>query len=283
MGKQKTLGQTRPNKDISFAWIQVKNLELMKTGNRQVKNQAFVKKIADHFDAKKLGVLIVGPARENGRHPIADGQHRFLGMQEMGWKDEAVPCLISKTAITDADLAEIFLGLQQRLGTRPVDVLLNEIIAQHPEAVAIHKVLQRRGYRVGHATTGTTISAAAALRRIFRSGGETALDGALEILEGAYGRTGEAVAGDLLEGAALLVARHPAIDKARLAKKLKLGKSTQNPDRLRGAAAGAREMHGSTVAKNIAALMVAAFNLGTSTGRLPDWWATMPAAAAERA
>jgi hypothetical protein len=276
MGQQKKMANRaleNGHKAVSFAWIPLKDLELMPEGNRRVRNEALIKEIATEYKPARLGVLTVGPRRDSGKHRIADGQHRYLGLRERGWREEPVPCLVVHGAVTNAEMAEIFLGIQRRVNVKPVDVLLSEIVAEHPDAVAIHKIVNGAGFRIGHTTGTGTISAAVALKRIYKNQGAGALVGALSTATDAWGKIAAAVHGEILEGLALVLGRHSDIDRPVLTKKLRLA-AKAGPDTLRAQAKSSREIHGSTSAQNIAALAVVAYNSGRKPeNRLPDWWA----------
>lgn len=274
MGQQKTMAQLAKAdgiKKVSFAWIPLNELELMPHGNRRVVNEARVDEIATGYDSQIFGVVMVGAKLPSGKYRVADGQHRVLGLRKRGWKEQPIPCVIVHGAVTTQQMAAIFLGIQRRLNVKPVDVLLNEILAEQPEAVAINKIVRDGGFRIGHTTTNGTISAAAALKRIYRVAGAEALAGALMGVTDTWGKTPAALRGEILEGWGLVLGRYPTIDRSILSKKLR--PTDGGADGILAFAKSGRHMHGSTIPQNIAAVMVTHYNSGRKPeNRLPDWW-----------
>lgn len=274
MGIQERVSSQRTQKNVSILWVPLSDLVVASEDspvNRRVRNAGLVAWIAEHYDERLLGVLVVTEQNSRGKRTIIDGQHRALGLRERGWKDQVVPCTVIKDATDLSAQAMVFLGLQRRVAVKPVDILRNEIQAKELPALEIDGVLRRAGFTLGHTTNSTTISAAASLKRIQKRGGGSLLERVLATAVDAWGKTPASVNGEVLDGLAMVLNRYPEIDAANLAKKLR---STEGgADGLRGMARSSKTIHGSTISQNIAACAVVAYNTGKREGRLPDWWA----------
>lgn len=259
---------------VRLEWILVADLVLMRTGNRRVVNRARIRKMAREFDPDKFGELRVTEKNGAGKHEIIDGQHRWLMVtEELGWKDQRLPCVVDPNATTPAEKAKRFRGLNYRIAVRPVDDFKQAVVEGVEWAVKIEAILRRHGFRVDYTTSDSSISAVNALKVIYDGTGETGLTSVLTTAVAAWGKTAAAVPGDVLRGLGLFFRRYAreSIDRASLVAKLR--KLPGGPSHaLIGRARAGKEIHGSTVPHNIAAIIVVVYNKGRRTQQLPDWW-----------
>lgn len=263
-----------------LAWIPISEIVLMKEGNRRVVNHARVREIGTNFDPDAFGQLcvsekgaIIDEKYPPDKHVAADGQHRLLAITKiMGWDgSQKLPCIVDPNLTTKGGLAKKFRLLNRRVAVRPVDDFKAALLGGVDWAVRINTVIQRFGFRVDATASSSVITAVHALRFLFDAG-EEVLSNAISTATTAWGRTTDAVQGDVLRGLGLMFRRYreQPIDKAALAEKLR--KLPGGPSHLIGRARGSRDTHGSTVAHNIAAIVVVAYNKGRRTQKLPDWW-----------
>lgn len=256
------------------AWIAVEDLELMREGNRRILNVTWIKQKAREFNPRFLGILVVGPQNRRGKYPIIDGQHRWMILHdELGWRHQRVLCEIDLNANEIKDKAAVFVGRNQRIAVKNIDRFRNEVLAGFARAVAIEAVVRQAGFRVADHSSDATIPGIKTLEKLYADLGEKGLEKILAIVTSAWGRIESAVHAHVLSGLGLVFSRYrDGLNIEELTRKLR--DFGGGPAKIIAQARGSRELHGSSVPHNVAAIIVVAYNKGrrNEERRLVDWW-----------
>lgn len=259
-------------------WLPVSELQFDEEINRPV-NKARVDSIAASFNPEWVGVLTVSE-RTNGRgvgYFIIDGQHRARALMKMGWADQRVPCHVRRD-LTQSDEAGLFVGLNTTAKPSAYQRFAKSVLAGDPEAVAISDIVKSVGMSISDQQADGQINAVSTLEAVYRggrrSGGQDphALLTTLRIATNAWGKTANAVNGQIIHGLGLVVRRYGTkIDHDELLKKL--APFPGGPAGLLGRARGLRDIRGGSVANCVAAVIVDTYNKGKRSGAVADWWA----------
>lgn len=195
---------------------------------------SFVERIKRNFDPALVGTLVLSE-RADGRYAIIDGQTRWAAMSDLDFDN--APCVVFH-GLTQAQEAELFARLQkERRGVLSYHRFRADLVANKPEAVAINRLVEDCGYKVGPGGT-LTIPAVAALEQSYRRGADI-LERALLLFREAW-QEKWVPAGDHIKGMAYFLQRHPSIDDERMARRL----SIISPDELKRRASALREGSG---------------------------------------
>jgi hypothetical protein len=194
------------NIDYSVTHIAAKRLSVVWVKSQRPYNEAWSKSIADNFDPDKFEPVIVTQPNGAGIYHIIEGQHRTRAVEMMWGVNEMVPCRV----LDEADpkrAAEIWLGINAgRKAIKPVTAFLVAVEAQRETEVVINNVVKRAGYRVGtSAATENTISAVAALRKVFTNYGEKILYQTLQTCRLIWGSDSHGASGSIVSGLGLFL------------------------------------------------------------------------------
>lgn len=232
-------------------------------------------KIASTFNEKKFGQILIN-RNPDGTLTIIDGHNRLAALDILGWSEYVIMCEVFD-GLSDAEIADLFGGRNFRKAMNAITTFMNDLEAGHEEATAIAKILAGWDLRVAKTRAGSTcaIPAVMALRKVYRMPGVyakrgEALRAAVSLLMNAWG-AGDSLAGELIEGAGMFMARHGReIDVASL--EHRLTGYPKGPRGLSGSARGLRELLGGSLAHNVAHIVVEQYNKGRRSGkRLQEW------------
>lgn len=241
---------------------------------RPVDTAWVARKLREGFDVKRLGVPTVS-ARVDGSFIWLDGQNRGALCRSANRGEIKISMRVFR-GLTQAEEADLFLGLNDNRRVQPIYKFMAEVTAGRPHALEITRIAGDLGWVIGDSGKENAIQAVAALSSIFRSSerpGET-LHAALEIVTNAWGHTSESVNAHLLYGLASVLNECPEIDQRVLA--AKLAKHEGGPGSLLGKGKGFRSVAGCTVAQGVDQVIRAAYNAGRRGNRLPTWGAPGP-------
>ena len=251
--------------------VPVSELMLMKEGNRRVVNTSQLERMQREWDPSLIGVLHVAAKNGDGKYAIIDGQHRFTVMKGLGWSNQRVACIIHENAKDLSDKARLFVGFNDRIAVRPIDRFLNQLAAGEDRAVAINAVLRRVGLRVDHYSANGTVTAVTALEKVLDDLGEKGLERVLTISTTAWGVTPGAVKSEVIRGLGLFLRRYGSeVDNTDVAAKIRT--IPGGPDNLIARARSSRDIHGSSLPQNVAAVITATYNKGRRNKSLASWW-----------
>ena len=245
--------------------------------NRQVagaQNTAHAKAIASQFEDSKFGYLTINRS-DDGTITIIDGHNRLLALELLGREDYIVTCEVFE-GLTDAQIAALFSGRNNRKAMDAVTMFLNDLEAGVEEAVVITAILTDFGLYVARTRDAAerAVPAINALRKVYRMPGiyaqrGRALSAALSLLMESWGG-GDSMNGNLIEGVGMFMARHGTeIDATALANRLT--SYVKGPRGLTGDARTLREAWGGTIAHSVAHVITVQYNKGRRSGRLSDW------------
>lgn len=231
---------------------------------------AWLKKITDELDLDRLDVVSVS-LREDGHYYSIDGQHRLGALINNGLGDWLVTCHVYM-GLTLADEAWLFVKLNETRNVSAWESFDKGLTAGFPDCLAVQRVAERFHISASDQCGDRKLACVAAARAIVGANGEGAdlLAWAISVAIDAWGATGSALDGKIIQGLAIFGKKYMrAVDRDSLVKKLSV--YAGGPTRLLGAARGESELRGGTVAKNVARVCIARYNTGRrANGQLAE-------------
>jgi hypothetical protein len=265
--------------DPSQAHESVEWLAIAQVGtDRRVNTRTFdpnwvEKKLREGFNPDGLGVPIVS-RRSDGTYIWLDGQNRAELMRRAKWGDQKLPCRVF-TGLSLAQEAALFLVHNDNRKVEPLHKFLARITAEDPDAVAINRIVEDLGWKIGEGGA-KSITAVKALDRVYASDKKDdgsrgqALELTLRVVTEAWGYKPEAVDNRILGGIGSLINRFgDQIDKASLVKKL--AEFPGGASGVIGKARGMQQYQGGTVQHCVGEVIHIAYNARRRTNLLPDW------------
>lgn len=253
------------SREARLRWVPIERMRVSSHAQRELR-QEWVDELLANFDLEQLGNPTVN--LRGGVFYVIDGQHRVEALRQMGWGDQQVECWTYE-GLDEAEEAEMFLKLQNRLTVRALDKFRVGVVAGRPDEVAIDKIVRSVGLRVSDVQVPGAIKAVGTLRRVFQRDGADVLRRALTIIRDAYGDAGLEAA--TIEGIGLLCARYDGeLDDAATVKRL--GDIHGGVNGLLTAAEKIRLRTGHTRGNCVAAAAVEVINRGRGGSKLKTWW-----------
>lgn len=230
---------------------------------------------AANFDPDLFGEIVVSE-RDDGSLVLIDGQNRAAALALMNWDGQQVPALVFRS-ITPADEARIFLGLANDRTHKHYDKFRARLTAGESTAAAIERIVAGGGYTIDRAARDGVIAATQTLEDIYlgrglklRGPNPKALNNVILTVTAAWGRTTHAVNGQVLKGIGMFFLRYGDVNRERLV--TKLAQIVGGPKGLIAKGRGKRELHGGSLATNIAHFLTDEYNTGArGKTRLPGW------------
>lgn len=236
-------------------------------------SQAQAEEYAANFDPNKIGIPAVN--LRAGVPWIVDGQHRVEAIKLYFAPNDpgSIDCNVY-TDLSDAEMAELFIGLNTRRAVNRFDLFQVACTAERTRESEIRRVVEANGLKVKQAREEGAVSAVSALCRIHDRAGTTVLGQTLRALRD--GLPGDILAFDsqLLLGCAEVFNRY----NGKTSEKHLTGSIASVP---KGAstilrrAEALRERTGNNKMQCVAATLVEVYNKGLgprAKDRLPDWW-----------
>lgn len=197
-------------------------------------NVRLVRELQAAFDGRLAGVPLLAQ-REDGKFWVIDGNNRINAGRRKG--KFRMPAHVLRN-LTKAEEADLFVRLQElRLGHTPLGKFKGELIAEHPEAVAINAVVEGLGGYVGQGG----LEAIGTLRELYKSVNETGIRWILMVIRDAWpddALSGMCVQADMLWGVSFFFFLHSGqFERGRLVQRLSLegpAMILQTADRMRG-------------------------------------------------
>lgn len=231
----------------------------------------------DTFDANKLGVPIVSE-RPDGTRVWLDGQNRGALLALVGWGDQSIDCKVFR-GLSVRQEAELFLGHNDNRRVGAIYRFLARVTAGDPDAVAISGIVRAAGWRVGDQNGPDTITAVAALEKVYQDGRREPVEGVapgwalqrtLAIITEAWGFKSDTANGEIIKGVGALFNRYlDGIETVVLVKKL--ATYPAGPAGLLGDARGRRQYQGGSVASCVSESVVDLYNRNRRTRVLETW------------
>src|SRR3990167_2369616 len=111
--------------------------------------QAHGDRIAADLDLNKIGFPIIN--HRDGIYWVLDGQHRVYALKQFGFSDKDVlECEVYED-LTDAEMADIFLGRDARKAIAPYDKFHVACTAGRKRETDVRRTLEANGLRIGRA------------------------------------------------------------------------------------------------------------------------------------
>lgn len=236
-------------------------------------SQSQAEEYAANFDPNKLGVPAVN--LRGGIYWIVDGQHRveackiYFAPNDPG----SIDCSVY-TDLMDAEMAELFIGLNTRRTVNRFDNFLVACTAERSRESDIRRIVEANGLKIKQAKEPDAVSAVSSLCKIYDRAGSTVLGQSLRVLRDGLSGDPLAFDGFLILGAAEVFNRfNGRTDERHFAKALT--DTRRGGQTILNRARGQRERTGNDMAQCTAAAMVEIYNKALNPRdkhRLPSWW-----------
>lgn len=228
---------------------------------------------AANFDENKIGVPAVN--LRGGIYWVVDGQHRveaiklFFAPKDAG----SIECSVYAD-LTDAEMAELFLGLNTRRTVNRFDMFRVACSADRPREAEILRVVESNGLKLKQTQEPNCVSAVSALCTIADRSGTTVLGQTLRVLRD--GLAGDTLAFDaaLMLGTANVFNRFNGRTNERHFAEA-LAEVAKGASAILRRAESQRERTGNQKAQCVSATLVDIYNKklgGRAKDRLPSWW-----------
>ena len=224
--------------------------------------------LAKNLDLDKLGFLVIN--YRDGVHWVCDGQHRVYAMKQNGFGDDTyMDCEVYEN-LTDAEMANIFLGRDNRRAVRTFDKFWISCTGGDAKAIAIRRAVESNGLKVSQGKTDGCVGSVSALGRVFDLIGENGLGQVLRVARDAFAKDTSGFDSNILQGLGLVFNRY----NGRTNEKVLASKLSAHTHGARGVlqrAEAQRVRTGNQKALCVAAVIVDIHNRGAGK-RLPNWW-----------
>lgn len=235
-------------------------------------NAREVERMVKNWDMNSVGTITV-VVREEGSRFVPDGAHRVTAARELGLAE--LPGIVHR-GLTREEEAAMFGGLNHFKVPSPISKFLARAAAGDEVAVDIKRIVESRRFKIVQNGDNGSLSAIAAVERIYRNGAGTLPDGThADVLEwvldatvAAWEHDRDSTHGAILAGLAQLVGRFGKdVDVKRLVAEM----SQTRPPVVLGKAKLSREIAGGTMPAHVAKVLVGMHNAKKRTNKLPEW------------
>jgi hypothetical protein len=229
-------------------------------------------RIASELDLNKLGFPILN--HRDHIYWILDGQHRIYALKSFGFTDKDLLTCEVYEGLSDAEMADIFLGRDERRAISPYDKFHVACTAGHKRENEIRRVVEANGLKIGRTKEENTIGAIAALGKVYDRSGDVVVGQVVRALKNAFAGDPAAFDSNVIDGMGLVFNRY----NGRTNEKEMAARLAQTAHGVRGLLRRAetqRERTGNQKSQCIAATVVDIYNKGLgprANDRLPSWW-----------
>lgn len=228
---------------------------------------------AANFDLNKFGIPAVN--WRDGIYWIVDGQHRVEALKLFFAPGDPgqIDCNVYED-LTDAEMAELFIGLNTRRAVNAFDLFLTSCTAERTRESEIRRVVESNHCRISQEKDVDCIGSVGALCFIHERAGATVLGQTIRTVRDGFAGDPLAFDGQLLRGIANVYNRFngKTNEKALIAA---LSDLQHGPRQILRKAEALREKTGNQKSQCIAATIVDIYNKGMGprdAKRLPSWW-----------
>lgn len=228
-------------------------------------------RIAADLDLNKIGFPVIN--HREGIYWVLDGQHRIYALKENGFEKDVLDCEVYED-LTDAEMAELFLGRDARRAISPYDKFHVSCTAGRERENDIRRVVEANGLKISRDKKEGCIGAIAALGKVYDRSGDVVVGQVVRTIKNAYAADPTAFDGAVIEGLGLVYNRYNGhTNEKELAARL-----AATPYGVRGLlrrAESQRERTGNQKSQCVAASVVEIYNKGAgprAKNRLPSWW-----------
>lgn len=232
---------------------------------------AHADRIAAELDLNALGFPIIN--HRDGIYWVLDGQHRIAALKQFGFGDkDTVDCEVYED-LSDADMAEIFLGRDARKPIPLYDKFHVACTAGRRRERDIQRTVESNGQKITQ-SPDEGISAVGALGSVYDRSGDVVLGQVVRAINLSFGGDPRAFDASIIEGLGLLFNRYNGkTNEKQLG--TKLSELRQGARELLRKADAVRERTGNQKKQCVAAVVVDIYNKGLGprdSHRLPSWW-----------
>jgi len=226
-----------------------------------------VERIANDLNVDAIGVITVSQ-REGGSLFVVDGMHRVEALKLAGGEGESVDARVF-TGLTIAEEAGLFIRLNTMKTPQAFDLFKARIVEEEPVAVAIRDMLAEHGWRLSSNGKKGDFVAVAAIERVYRLDPEIASQ-VISVITRLWGSDPDGVDGRIVEGFGALFNRYrAALNADELV--TRVSREIGNPGKLLGLGRDYRAIHGKTLTRSIASVLLDRYNKNRKTKALPPW------------
>lgn len=226
-------------------------------------------RIAADLDLNKIGYPIIN--YRDGVFWVLDGQHRLYALKQFGFSEKDVLDCEVYVDLSDAEMANIFLGRNDTKAIPLYDKFHVACTAGRRRERDIQRTVEANGQTISR-NKGDGISAVGALAKVYDRCGDIVLGQVVRTLT--LGFNGDPMSFDrsIIEGLGFVYNRYE-LDEKQLG--MKLGELRQGARELLRKAEAINLRTGNQKKQCVAAAVVDIYNKGlgpTSKQRLPSWW-----------
>jgi hypothetical protein len=227
-------------------------------------------RIAAELDLNKLGYPIIN--HRDGNFWVCDGQHRIYALKQNGFDKDVLDCEVFED-LTDAEMAEIFLGRDDRKPIPLYDKFHVACTAGRRREQDIQRAVESNGQKIAR-SKGDGISAVGALATVYDRSGDVVLGQVVRTINLGFG--GDPLAFDraVIEGLGLVFNRYNGkTNEKQLG--ARLSELRHGAREVLRKAETMRERTGNQKKQCVAAVVVDVYNKGLGprdAHRLPSWW-----------
>jgi len=226
--------------------------------------------IAADLDLNKIGFPIVN--HREGVFWVLDGQHRIYALKQNGFEQDNLDCEVYE-GLTDAEMADIFLGRDRRKQIAPYDKFHVSCTAGYKRELDILRAIESNGQRVSR-ERGEGITAVGALGGVYDRSGDAVVGQVIRTINLSFSGDGDAFDRSIIEGLGLVFNRYNGRTNEK-ALGQRLAQLKHGARELLRKAESIRERTGNQKKHCVAAAVVDIYNKGEGAhgkGRLPAWW-----------
>jgi len=226
--------------------------------------------IAADLDLNKIGYPIMN--HRDGIFWVLDGQHRIYALKQNGFEHDNLDCEVYE-GLTDAEMADIFLGRDRRKQIAPYDKFHVSCTAGYKRELDILRAIESNGQRVSR-ERGEGITAVGALGGVYDRSGDAVVGQVIRTINLSFSGDGDAFDRSIIEGLGLVFNRYNGRTNEK-ALGQRLAQLKHGARELLRKAESIRERTGNQKKHCVAAAVVDIYNRGEGAhgkGRLPAWW-----------
>jgi hypothetical protein len=251
-------------------------INLIRTPTALVTQREFRKahgdRIAAEFDLNKLGFPVVN--HRDGHYWVVDGQHRIYALRQNGFTkdDDYVDCEVYEN-LDDTEVANIFLGRDDRKAVPPFDKFHIACTAGYQRETSIRRMVEANGQKISR-DHNEGISAVGALGKVYDASGDVVVGQVIRTINLGFGGDPLGFDRSVIEGLGLVFNRFNGRTNEK-AMGQRLSGLKQGARELLRKAEALRERTGNQKKHCVAAVIVDTYNKAeapTSKSRLSPWW-----------
>jgi len=229
---------------------------------------AQAEKYAANLDLDKLGLPVVN--WRDSVYWIVDGQHRIAALRLYGFSDETTLSCEVYENLSDVEMADLFLGRDDRRRISQFEKFLVACTANRPDEVQVRRCVEAQGLKVSQQKSEGCISAVTSLLRTHERVGDIVLGQVLRVLRDGFAADPVAFDGQIIEAMGHVFNRYNGkTDAAELVKAL--AQTQYGVNGLLRRAESQRVRTGNQKVQCIAATIVDIHNKRAKR-KLPSWW-----------